>query len=130
MKAIRSKDTKPELMVRKLLHANGFRYRLHDHSLPGRPDIVFKKYKTAIQVRGCFWHGHGCKVDHKPKSNKSYWSPKILKNIERDQKNDGLLKEQGWNVMVIWECECRDSQKFELRMREIIEELSNMKNHF
>ena len=104
MSRIRSKNTKPEIIVRKYLHSLGYRFRLHDKKLPGKPDIVMKKHKTAIQVRGCFWHKHGCKFSNVPKSNKSYWTPKLKKNKERDKQNDKKLKKLEWKLIVIWEC--------------------------
>ena len=103
MSRIRSKNTKPEIIVRKYLHSLGYRFRLHDKKLPGKPDIVMKKHKTAIQVRGCFWHLHGCKFSNVPKSNKSYWTPKLKKNKERDKQNDKKLKKLEWKLIVIWE---------------------------
>ena len=127
MSRIRSKNTKPEMKVRKFLYGLGFRYRLHDKKLPGKPDIILKKYNTVIQVRGCFWHGHNCKVDHKPKSNQEYWELKIEKNMARDQKNDSLLRDMGWNVIVIWECECRKADLFEKVMKDTIRKLTNKK---
>ena len=104
MSRIRSKNTKPEIIVRKYLHNLGYRFRLHDKKLPGKPDIVMKKHKTAIQVRGCFWHQHGCKFSNLPKSNKSYWTSKLKKNKERDKQNDKKLKKLEWKLIVIWEC--------------------------
>ena len=104
MSKIRSRNTKPEIIVRKYLHSLGYRFRLHDKSLPEKPDIVMKKHKTAIQVRGCFWHQHGCKFSNVPKSNKSYWTPKLKKNKERDRQNDRRIKKLGWKLIVIWEC--------------------------
>ena len=104
MSRIKSKDTAPEIAVRKYLHGLGYRFRLHDKTLPGKPDIVLKKYMTAIQVRGCFWHKHGCKFSNSPKSNKSYWLPKLKRNKERDRKNDRKLKKLGWKLIIIWEC--------------------------
>ena len=104
MSRIRSKNTKPEIIVRKYLHSLGYRFRLHDKKLPGKPDIVMKKHKTAIQVRGCFWHQHGCKYSNTPKSNKSYWLPKLKKNKERDKQNDKNLKKLECKLIVIWEC--------------------------
>jgi len=104
MSRIRSKNTKPEIIVRKYLHSLGYRFRLHDKKLPGKPDIVMKMHKTAIQVRGCFWHQHGCKYSNTPKSNKSYWLPKLKKNRERDKINDRKIKKIGWKLIVIWEC--------------------------
>mgnify|MGYP001324752802 CR=1 FL=1 len=104
MSRIRSKNTKPEMIVRSFLFSKGFRYRLHNRKLPGKPDIVLKKHRTAIQVRGCFWHQHGCKFSNSPKSNKSYWLPKLEKNKERDKLNDKKIKKLGWKLIVIWEC--------------------------
>ena len=104
MSKIRSKNTAPEILVRKHLHRLGYRFRLHDKKLPGKPDIVLKKHRTAIQVRGCFWHQHGCKFSNSPKSNTSYWLPKLEKNKERDKLNDKKIKKLGWKLIVIWEC--------------------------
>ena len=111
MSKIKSKDTKPEIVVRKHLHALGYRFRLHDKKLPGKPDIVMKKYKTAIQVRGCFWHQHGCKYSNVPKSNKTYWIPKLKQNKKRDRLNDKKLKKLGWKIIVIWECKLQNELK-------------------
>ena len=105
MSRIKSKDTTPEIAVRKYLHGLGYRFRLHDKTLPGKPDIVLKKYMTAIQVRGCFWHQHGCKFSNSPKSNKSYWIPKLKKNKKRDKINDRNITKLKWKLIVIWECE-------------------------
>lgn len=106
MSRIRSKDTKPEMIVRRFLYHNGFRYRLHVKGLPGKPDIVLHKYKTVIFVHGCFWHGHeGCKSGHIPHTNVAYWEPKIRKNKARDQNNFAQLAEMGYRVIVIYECE-------------------------
>jgi len=124
MSLIRSKNTKPEVQTRKQLHRLGLRFRLHDASLPGKPDIVLRKYKTVIQVRGCFWHGHNCKVGHLPASRNEYWTPKILKNAERDAKNDAFLKKAGWDVIVLWECTCRKPKQF---MREIAKIASGLR---
>lgn len=111
MSKIKSKDTKPEITVRKHLHALGYRFRLHDKKLPGKPDIVLKKYKSAIQVRGCFWHQHGCKYSNVPKSNKTYWIPKLKQNKKRDRLNDKKLKKLGWKIIVIWECKLQNELK-------------------
>jgi DNA mismatch endonuclease (patch repair protein) len=108
MSKIRSKNTNPELTLRKALFAKGFRYRINDKKLPGKPDIVFPKYKTAIFIHGCFWHGHedcNCKIAHIPKSNVEYWSNKIAKNKKRDAENYTKMQALGWNVITIWECE-------------------------
>jgi DNA mismatch endonuclease vsr len=110
MSRIRSKDTKPEELVRKYLFSKGFRYRKNDVRLPGKPDIVLPKYKTVIFVNGCFWHGHqGCRYFVWPKNNAEFWKKKIGDNIQRDDKICSLLKELGWNVIVIWECELKPS---------------------
>jgi DNA mismatch endonuclease (patch repair protein) len=105
MRAIRSKDMKPELAVRKLVHGLGFRFRLHRNDLPGRPDLVFPSLRRIIFVHGCFWHSHGCKLSHIPKSNTEYWVPKLQRNSGRDRKNRRELKALGWTSLVLWECE-------------------------
>lgn len=108
MSQIKGKNTKPEMIVRRYLFSQGFRYRLNVKKLPGSPDIVLPKYKTAIFVNGCFWHGHeGCKYFVWPKSNQNFWKEKIEKNIARDKKNIQKLEESGWKVIVIWECELK-----------------------
>lgn len=112
MSRIRSKNTKPEKFVRSLLHSMGYRFRIHRKDLPGKPDIVLPKYKTVIFVHGCFWHQHPrCKRATMPKSNQDYWIPKIQRNIERDKENQRFLKEAGWKVVVIWECEVKNIDK-------------------
>ena len=116
MQKIRSKNTKPEIVIRQAIHRLGYRFRLHDKSLPGNPDIIMPKYHTVIQVRGCFWHGHDCKDGHIPKSRKEYWEPKIRATIERDEKNDHKLRKDGWKLIIVWECQCmtKDSLTNEL----------------
>lgn len=110
MSRIKGKDTKPEMLVRKFLHANGFRYRLHVKDLPGKPDIVLPKYKTVIFVHGCFWHGHeGCKYYVVPKTKTVWWLNKINTNIANDIKAVNVLKEAGWKVITLWECELKKS---------------------
>ncbi|QYO62776.1 very short patch repair endonuclease [Leptolyngbya sp. 7M] len=111
MSKIRAKDTKPEMIVRRLLHRAGYRYRLHRHDLPGKPDIVFGSRRKAIFVHGCFWHQHSdtaCLDGRRPKSNPDYWNIKLARNIERDERNRAALMGQGWDILVIWECEVRD----------------------
>ena len=109
MSRVRSQDTKPEMIVRSLLHRNGFRFRLHVKNLPGHPDIVLPKYKTVIDVRGCFWHRHlGCRRTTTPTSNTAVWDDKFQRNIARDEKNDSALKALGWQVVVVWECQLHD----------------------
>ncbi len=108
MSRIRSKDTKPELLVRKFLHKNGFRFRLHVRDLPGKPDIVLPKYKTVIFIHGCFWHGHeGCRYFVVPKTRTEWWLNKIGVNISNDQKAEEQLTAAGWKVIKIWECELK-----------------------
>lgn len=108
MASIRPKDTKPEMVVRKYLWRQGFRYRLNNPRLPGHPDIVLKKYRTCIFVNGCFWHGHeGCQYFHLPKTNVSFWKSKILRNQERDKKEQQSLAQMGWHCITIWECELK-----------------------
>jgi len=108
MSRIRSKDTKPELLVRRFLHKNGFRYRLHVKDLPGKPDIVLPKYKTIIFIHGCFWHGHeGCKYFVVPKTRTEWWLHKIGTNTDNDANAEIQLKSAGWKILKIWECELK-----------------------
>ncbi len=121
MSRIRSKNTKPEELVRKYLFSKGFRYRKNVRTLPGCPDIVLPKYKTVIFVNGCFWHKHDCPRFVWPSTNREYWEPKILRNVERDKENCALLQSQGWNVIVVWECELKTtkSNRLDQLIREI-----------
>ena len=108
MSRIKSKDTTPERIVRSFLHRNGFRFRLHVKDLPGKPDIVLPKYKTVIEVRGCFWHRHeGCKDATTPSTNAVFWQKKFAENVARDKRTKQDLKSLGWNVIVVWECEVK-----------------------
>jgi DNA mismatch endonuclease (patch repair protein) len=108
MARIRSKDTKPEWVVRRIAHALGFRYRLHVRGLPGSPDLTFKSRKKVIFVHGCFWHAHhGCKTANRPKSRRPYWDEKFRRNVERDAINERALRQNGWGVLTIWECETK-----------------------
>ena len=117
MSRIRSKNTRPELAVRKYLYSNGFRYRLHNRHLPGKPDISNKSKQTAVFVNGCFWHQHeGCKRAAVPKSNKSYWLPKLEKNVARFKENTDKLLELGWKVIIVWECETKDEAVLKSRL--------------
>ena len=114
MSRIGGRNTNPELVVRSLVHALGYRYRLHVRSLPGTPDLVFSSRRKIIFVNGCFWHGHeGCTRSKLPKTNVSFWAKKIVANCERDRKNCTKLKELGWKILVIWECEIRDRERLE-----------------
>lgn len=121
MSRIRSKDTKPELVIRSMLHRLGYRFRLHRRDLPGKPDIVLPRYKKIILVQGCFWHGHDCKLASKPKSNQGYWNSKIQLNRTRDEKNLRLLEEQRWDVLELWECEIRKFEGIEERILEFMQ---------
>ena len=109
MSGIQGKNTKPELLVRKYLHGRGLRFRLHAKELPGKPDLVFPKYKVAVFVHGCFWHQHlGCKYAYVPQSNAAFWREKLQSNNERDKIKATALKKLGWRVLVIWECSLND----------------------
>jgi DNA mismatch endonuclease (patch repair protein) len=116
MQSIKSKDTGPELIVRRLLLSLGYRYRLHKRSLAGKPDIVFSPRRKAIFIHGCFWHGHECKKGNPPKSRLDYWEPEINANKARDQKIKGELESDGWTLLVIWQCETSDSKLLEERL--------------
>lgn len=109
MAGFRSKDTKPEMIVRRALHALGYRFRLHRRDLPGKPDIVLPKHRAAILVHGCFWHQHeGCREARMPRTRQDYWTEKFRRNLQQDEATEAALRELGWNVHVIWECEaCR-----------------------
>ena len=112
MAAIRSKNTKPELLVRKYLFSQGFRYRINVAKLAGKPDIVLSKYKTVVFINGCFWHLHnGCKYFVWPKDNEEYWKKKITGNVERDKRNYDILKAEGWRVLIVWECQLKHSKE-------------------
>ena len=109
MSRVRSRDTKPELLVRKLVHGLGYRYRLHGKDLPGRPDLVFGPRRKVIMVYGCFWHGHDCpRGARMPQNNRAYWEAKISRNMARDKASLAALKKLGWTPRVIWECQTRD----------------------
>jgi DNA mismatch endonuclease (patch repair protein) len=109
MSRIRSRDTSPEMIVRRLVHGMGYRYRLHVASLPGKPDIVLPRLMKIIEVRGCFWHQHaGCIDSHIPKSRIQYWGPKLERNQQRDKENGRKLRKLGWKLCLVWECETRD----------------------
>lgn len=124
MSQIKGKDTKPEMLARKFLHANGFRYKLHDKSLPGKPDIVLPKYRTVIFVHGCFWHGHkNCKYYVTPKTRTEWWLNKINGNITNDLKAANLLKQDGWKIITIWECQLKP-ERIEKSLNSLLQKLS------
>jgi DNA mismatch endonuclease, patch repair protein len=116
MKSVRTKNTGPEILVRKLLHSMGYRFRLHRRDLPGTPDIVFPIRKKVIFVNGCYWHGHDCNKGKAPKSKLDYWIPKIAKNRERDQQKSAELQQSGWEVLTIWQCELADPDMLRPRL--------------
>lgn len=130
MAKVKSKNTKPEITVRKFLFSKGLRYRIHDKKLPGHPDIVLKKYNTIILINGCFWHGHqdvSCRFSRLPKSNVIFWQEKINKNIKKDSINNLLLKDLKWNVITIWECQLKDKKSIELTLDNLYKELLEIK---
>ena len=112
MSRIKGKDTKPEMLVRRGLHVRGLRYRLHDRSLPGRPDLVFPKYNTAVFIHGCFWHAHGCVMSKLPATRQDFWKAKLSANAARDRKAVEALRADGWRVLIIWECALRGPQRW------------------
>lgn len=116
MAKVGSKDTRPELVIRRGLHLRGFRYRLHDSKLPGKPDLVFPRYKAVIFVNGCFWHGHDCPRFRLPSSNTEYWNGKIARNVARDKGNRQLLHAEGWRVLTVWECALTGKEKLDLKI--------------
>lgn len=107
MSRIRGKNTKPEQVIRRGLFSRGFRFRLHDPKLPGKPDLVFPKYRTVVFINGCFWHGHGCHLFRMPSTNRQFWETKIQRNRENDTRNIVVLSAAGWKVMTVWECAIR-----------------------
>lgn len=121
MQQVKGKDTKPELIVRSLLHRLGYRFRLHRKDLPGTPDIVFPSRHLALFVHGCFWHGHGCRIGRLPKSRLDYWQPKVEANRARDERKEAALTDAGWRVGVIWQCELADRDALTTRLRNILD---------
>jgi DNA mismatch endonuclease (patch repair protein) len=120
MSRIRSKNTAPELLVRSILHQLGFRFRVHDSSLPGCPDIVLRRWNTVILVNGCFWHRHiKCKYAYEPKTRRAFWNKKFAGNVKRDARNAKALKRLGWKVKVVWECELRNVRLLKSRLNKL-----------
>ena len=124
MAGIKGKHTKPELVVRSYLHRRGLRFRLHQRNLPGNPDIVLAKYRTAVFVHGCFWHQHeGCRFAYMPSSNTTFWKDKLQSNVARDAKQSVALVELGWRVLTLWECETRNSSALDRLVSQIRREI-------
>ncbi|MDQ3525567.1 MAG: DNA mismatch endonuclease Vsr [Chloroflexota bacterium] len=111
------------MFVRRSLHRAGFRYRLHSKSVPGRPDLLLRRYRTAVFVHGCFWHGHSCKIAHTPRSNSAYWTAKLQRNMQRDQTSYATLESLGWRVCVVWECSLEQS------VGKLLERLEYLRDH-
>ena len=127
MSRIKAKDTKPELLVRKFLFSQGLRYRLHDKKLPGKPDLMFPKYKAVLFIHGCFWHGHeGCKYYVVPKTRTDWWLAKIKGNQKKDTDSITRLQQAGWKVIVVWECELKPSL-LEATLKKLLKEFINHK---
>ncbi|WP_420916828.1 very short patch repair endonuclease [Pseudomonas protegens] len=119
MRAVPQKNSKPELLVRSLLHSLGLRFRIHRKDLPGTPDIVLPRYRAVIFIHGCFWHRHpGCRYATTPKTRQEYWLPKFEANVQRDVRKETQLEELGWRVLIVWECETRDLKELEERIRQ------------
>lgn len=116
MAAVRSSNTKPEKVVRSILHRLGLRFRLHQKTLPGTPDIVLRRHATVVLVHGCFWHGHDCPRGKLPETRREFWIPKLQRNRERDLDNERRLLEQGWRVLIVWECELRKPDQLRGRL--------------
>lgn len=126
MGRVRGKDTKPELLVRSVLHRNGYRFRLHAKGLPGKPDIVLAKHHTVVFVHGCFWHRHKrCPDATVPKSRTEFWVQKFADNVKRDAKNQTVLRKLGWTILIVWECETAKPDRLAIRLRREIDESSN-----
>lgn len=121
MRGVRHKDTRPEWTVRRMLHGMGYRYRLHDAKLPGKPDLVFAKRRAVIFVHGCFWHAHGCGSDRPPRSRVEFWSEKLAANRIRDAANRDRLESTGWKVLTLWECELADAETLRTRLRRFLD---------
>jgi DNA mismatch endonuclease (patch repair protein) len=122
MARVRSKDTKPEMTVRRLVHSLGYRYRLHDRALPGRPDLVFKGRRKVIFIHGCFWHRHGqgCALARMPKSRVEFWGEKLARNEERDRRSLEGLANLGWDYLIVWECQLKDRDALARRIRDFL----------
>lgn len=122
MQAVKSKDTVPEMIVRRTLHKLGYRFRLHRKDLPGRPDIVLPRHRKAIFVHGCFWHAHGCAKGQPPKSRQEYWLPKLQANVNRDLAKIAELDRLGWRVLVVWQCETKNMENLTQNLQAFVDE--------
>lgn len=121
MSRVKSKDTEPEMIVRRMLHAMGYRYRLHVKELPGKPDVVLPRHRKIVFVNGCFWHGHAdCRRAERPSTNAEFWNRKISKNIERDENNKKKLESLGWKMLVVWGCEVKDAESLRRRLQDFM----------
>lgn len=126
MQHVRSRDTQPEMKVRRLVFGMGYRYRLHRTDLPGKPDLVFPGRRKVIFVHGCFWHGHDCKAGRKqPKTNESYWTTKLARNRHRDVEHERNLRELGWQPLIVWECELRDMDSLHSKLQAFLEDVQD-----
>ncbi len=123
MGAIKSRNTRPEMLVRRYLFRQGFRYRVNDRRLPGSPDLVLPKYRTVVFVNGCFWHGHDCPKFHLPHTNRSFWQAKIVRNKERDARVASELDAMGWKVIIVWECELATKEQRMLTLSGLVNEI-------
>lgn len=121
MAAIKGTNTSPEIVVRRIAHMMGFRFRLHTRDLPGKPDLVFPRFRSVVFVHGCFWHQHTCKDGHLPKTRLAYWGPKLRLNQERDGRRRKQLRELGWRVLVIWECQTKNENRLRRKLAEFLE---------
>lgn len=120
MRAVRGKDTGPEMIVRRLVHGMGYRYRLHGRDLPGKPDLVFRLRRRTVFVHGCFWHGHDCARAARPQANAEFWQAKLDRNVERDAAQLQALDAAGWTALVVWECETKDAPRLASRLRDFL----------
>jgi DNA mismatch endonuclease (patch repair protein) len=121
MRSVGTKNTGPEMIVRQLLHAEGYRFSLHRRDLPGSPDIVLPKYSKIVFVHGCFWHGHGCAKGQLPKSRTGYWGQKIEMNKARDKKRLAALRRMGWSVKVVWQCQTKNPDQLQTSLRRFVQ---------
>ena len=124
MSRIRSQNTKPEMLVRRFLHARGFRFRLHARDLPGRPDLVLPKYRAVVFVEGCFWHGHSCQKGRVPGTNSDFWQAKVAANQARDKRNQRALRRDGWRVIRVWECQLAKSKTRDATLARLVSRIS------